>query len=155
MGADASRLGYGAVFGKDWIQEAYPPSWQKIFDDREIGITVLELYPILVLIATFGNRINNSTILFHSDNIGVVDIINKQSSSSKKPMIMNIVRPLVLLLMEFNIQLRSTHIMGSRNTLCDLISRFQVSPSILRSHKMNDIQTPIPDSVKSTNFKLS
>ena len=155
MGADASRIGYGATFGKEWIQEAYPSSWQKIFDDKEIGITVLELYPILVLIATFGHRIKNSSLMFHSDNIGVVEIINKQSSPSKKPMIMNIVRPLVLLLMEFNIQLRSKHIQGLKNTLCDLISRFQVNQRHLQAYNMNDHPTTVPVNFRSSSFRLN
>jgi hypothetical protein len=155
MGADASRKGYGATFATNWIQEAYPPSWQKIFDDKEIGITVLELYPILALIATFGERIQHSSILFHSDNTGVVQIINKQSSSSKNPIIMNIVRPLVLLLMKLNIQLRSQHIQGVKNHLCDLISRFQITPSQLTSHGMKVIPTPIPPAFRSRNFRLS
>ncbi|MCP4295847.1 MAG: hypothetical protein GY786_09595, partial [Proteobacteria bacterium] len=148
MGADASRLGFGATFGSHWIQERYPISWQKIFDEKDIGITVLELYPILVLIATFGKFIKNSSLLFHSDNLGVVEIINRQSSSSKKPFIMNIVRPLVLLLMKFNIQLRSKHIPGVSNTLCDLISRFQVHPAILKKFNMHENPTRIPDKFK-------
>jgi hypothetical protein len=155
MGADASRLGYGATFGSYWIQESYPKSWQKIFDNKSIGITVLELYPILVLIATFGHRIQNSALLFHSDNMGVVEIINKQSSSSKGPIIMNIVRKLVLLLMQFNIHLRSKHIPGLQNQLCDLISRFQITPSLLKSHGMNLKPTSIPSPYKANNFKLS
>ena len=155
MGADASRMGYGATYGKYWIQEHYPHSWQKVFDDKEIGITVLELYPILALIGTFGSKLKNHSILFHSDNEGVVEIINKQTSSSKKPVIMNIVRPLVLLLMQHNILLRSCHIPGIRNKLCDAISRFQVTPSLLRHHNMNNVPSVIPDQYKSGFFRLS
>ena len=155
MGADASRMGYGATYGKYWIQEHYPQSWQEVFDDKEIGITVLELYPILALIGTFGSKLKNHSILFHSDNEGVVEIINKQTSSSKKPAIMNIVRPLVLLLMQHNILLRSCHIPGIRNTLCDAISRFQVTASLLRHHNMNSTPSVIPNRYKSASFSLS
>jgi hypothetical protein len=152
MGSDACRMGYGATFKNYWIQEPYPASWQKIFDDRKIGSTVLELYPVFVLIATFGHNIKNSSLLFHSDNQGVVDIINKQSSS--KPIIMNIVRPLVLYLMQYNIHLRSKHIPGLENQLCDLISRFQITQSLLKSHNMNAVPTPIPVKLRSANFSL-
>lgn len=155
MGADASRQGYGATFAKDWIQEEFPPTWQKIFDDDEIGSSVLELYPIVALIATFGYRLHNSSILFHSDNLGVVNIINKQTSSSKNPIMMVIVRSLVLLLMKLNIQLRSQHIPGVKNHLCDLISRFKVTPRILRDHGMHVQPTRIPLPFRSRNFKLS
>ena len=40
MASDASKRGFGACFGKHWIQGKYPPSWQKHH------ITILELYPI-------------------------------------------------------------------------------------------------------------
>ena len=155
MGADASKQGYGATYGSYWIQERYPRSWRTIFEDKEIGITVLELFPILPLIATFGHKIKNSSILFHSDNQGVVDIINKQTSNSKKPMIMNIVRALVLLLMNHNIQLRSKHVPGNENHLCDCISRFQVTPSILKQHKMKLVPSQVPHRYSSATFKLS
>ena len=116
---------------------------------------MLELYPILALIGTFGSKLENHSILFHSDNEGVVEIINKQTSSSKKPVIMNIVRPLVLLLMQHNILLMSCHIPGIRNKLCDAISRFQVTPSLLRHHNMNNVPSVIPDQYKSGFFRLS
>ena len=129
MGADASKEGYGATFGKYWVQERYKGDWVKMFEKGHIGITTLELYPILVLIGMFGHRIKNSTVVFHSDNDGVVKILNKQSSTDK--IIMSIVRPLVLLLMRHNIMLRSKHIPGLKNVLCDLISRFKATPEVL------------------------
>ena len=152
MGADASKQGYGATFKTFWIQERYPQHWQTIFAEKEIGISVLELYPILVLMGTFGRHIPNSSVLFHSDNQGVVDIVNKQSSPS--PIIMNIVRPLVLLLMEFNINLQYQHLEGTKNILCDLISRFQVTAGLLHEHHMDPEPTRIPAHLKSSNFKL-
>ena len=152
MGADASKLGFGATFKDRWIQEAYPPDWVTMFDNHDIGITTLELYPIYVLIAMFGHNIRNSSVLFHSDNQGVVDVINKQSSHN--PIMMNIIRPLVSLLMENNIMLRSQHISGVRNTLCDAISRFQIDQDMLQEYRMQHKPEPIPHNLKSKNFKL-
>ena len=83
MGAYASKAGYGATFGKYWVQERYKGDWVKMFEKGHIGITTLELYPILVLIGMFGHRIKNSTVVFHSDNDGVEKILNKQSSTDK------------------------------------------------------------------------
>ena len=46
------NMGYGATYGSYWIQERYPRFWRTIFEDKEIGITVLELFPILPLLVT-------------------------------------------------------------------------------------------------------
>jgi hypothetical protein len=152
MGADASKAGYGATFGKYWVQEKYKGDWVKMFEKGHIGITTLELYPILVLIGMFGHKVKNSTVVFHSDNDGVVKVLNKQSSSNK--IIMSIVRPLVLLLMRHNIMLRSKHIPGLKNVLCDLISRFQATPEVLSRYGMKMKPEEVPDRFKCSNFKL-
>jgi hypothetical protein len=152
MLSDASKQGYGATFGSHWIQERYPQHWQQLFDDKKIGITTLELYPVLAIVTMFAHRIKNSHILFHSDNEGVVYIINKQSSRNK--IIMNIIRPLVLVLMNNNIMLRSKHIPGKNNILCDAISRFKQTPTILQSYGMDPAPTPIPPQLLSANFAL-
>ena len=152
MGADASKEGYGATFGKCWIQERYTGDWRTLFESKEIGITILELYPIYVLMGVFGHKIRNSTILFHSDNTGVVEVINKQTSSSK--VAMRIVRPLVLLLIKHNISLRSVHVPGIENVVPDTISRFQETPEFLKQHGMQLHPEEIPHQFKSSNFRI-
>ena len=144
MASDASKQGFGACFGKSWIQGKYPPPWQKHH------ITVLELYPIYALTVTFGCKIQNSNILFRSDNKAVTDILNKQSS--KNPKIMKIVRPLVLILVKFNIGLRMEHLAGSLNILPDKISRFQVTKSLIQEYKMNSEPTPVNPTILPENW---
>ena len=78
----------------------------------------------------FGHLMANSTVLFYTDNEGVKDILNQQTSSNK--IIMSMLRPLVLLLKKHNIRLTSKHIPGIDNILCDRISRFQVTPELLQ-----------------------
>ncbi len=73
MCSDASKIAFGATFRSHWIQGIYPPTWQ------ELHITILELFPIYVMISMFGEDIINSNVNFHCDNMGVVYIINKQS----------------------------------------------------------------------------
>ena len=152
MGADASGKGYGAVFGSHWIQERFPVWWQRLFGNKEIGITVLEFYPIYVLVFMFGHLVQNSNIVFHSDNEGVVKIINKQTSHS--PYVMAILRPLVLLLIKHNIYLRSVHIEGVKNVLCDRISRFQVTSRMLAEYRMNPRQDRVPQQVSARSFSF-
>ena len=78
--------------------------------------------------------------------------MNKQSSTNK--IIMSIVRPLVLLLMRHNIMLKSKHIPGLKNVLCDLISRFQATPEVLSRYGMNMKPEEVPNRLKCSNFKL-
>ena len=146
MVSDASKLGFGACYGSKWIQAAYPDTWQKYH------ITFLELYPIFVLIHIFGHLMKNSNILFHCDNSAVTAILNKQSSKDKT--VMSIVRPLVLLLVRLNIYLKSKHIPGVLNILPDRISRFQVTPSLLREYGMEYRPTGIPRHLLPVNYKV-
>jgi hypothetical protein len=146
MVSDASKLGFGACYGKKWIQAAYPETW------HIYHITILELYPIFVLINMFGHLMTNSNILFHCDNSAVTSIVNKQSSRDNTAM--QIVRPLVLLLIKFNIHLRSRHIPGVMNILPDKISRFQVTPALLQHYGMEDHPTPIPNYLLPSNFTI-
>ena len=57
MQPDASPLGFGATFEKLWLQCAYPADWQSK------DISILELYPIYVLISMFGERLRNRSII--------------------------------------------------------------------------------------------
>ena len=145
--SDASKGGYGATFGTHWLQGTWPPSWQ-IQD-----ITVLELYPILMMVGTFAHKLANSRIIFHCDNQAIVAVINKQSSKCKK--IMQLVRPLVLTLLQSNIYFRAVHIPGVHNTLCDILSRSQATPEVLRRYGMQQVPTPVAPQLHPSNFTIS
>ena len=144
MSSDASHMGFGGCYGTKWIQCQYPPFCSSF------NITVLEIYPIYVLISMFGQNIPNSNILFYTDNSAVKDIINKQTSKDKR--VMSIVRPLILTLVHFNINLKSSHIPGHTNILPDQISRFKVNRQLLEEHRMDPSPTLIPEHLRPENF---
>ena len=146
MLSDASKEGFGATYGTQWVQGHWPASWSRLH------ITVLEFFPVFIIISLFKNLISNSNILFHSDNMAVVEIINKQTSKNKH--VMHILRPLVLTLMKHNINLRARHIPGINNILCDKISRFQVSSTLLRQYGMRPAPTAIPPHLLPENFTM-
>ena len=152
MASDACLQGFGATFGRIWIQEKYPASWKQLYRDKKVGSTFLELYPVYVLVSIFGSQFTNLSVLHCTDNEGVVTIINKQSSSSKY--IMKIVRPLVLQLINFNISLYAKHVPGKSHILCDTISRFQETPQLLKSHDLNPRPLKIPEKLIPSNFNL-
>lgn len=116
---DASgSIGYGAICGKRWFYGLWPESW------REYNISTLELFPIVLSVATFGHEWRNRNVCFFTDNIALVPIINKQTSRDSK--IMFLIRELVLLCLKFNVVFMARHVPGRQNVLADRLSRFQI-----------------------------
>ena len=63
-------------------------------------------------------------ITFRTDNAGLVDIINQQTSKHK--LVMTLVRDPVLTSLQHNIIFQAKHIEGIHYTLADHLSRFQL-----------------------------
>jgi len=73
----------------------------------------------------------NRCIIFQTDNMSIVNIINSQTS--KDVLIMYLVRRLAITTMLYNIMFRAVHIPGYDNCIADCLSRFQVQ----RAMKLN------------------
>ena len=116
--SDASNAGFAAVYGCHWLQDRFPPEW------HPLHITVKELLPIVLAVQKWGSFLANKRLLFFCDNMGVVAIINSQTSKDNK--LMSLVRKLVLMCLQFNIFIRAKPIPGKYNFLSDCLSRFQV-----------------------------
>lgn len=86
----AGKIGYGAVFGT----KLFYGTWEDMGLRQDYTITFKELFPIVITVETWEHTPVNKSILFHSDNIAVVEIINK--NSSKDSSVMCLVRRLVL-----------------------------------------------------------
>ncbi len=141
---DSSKLGYGAIYGSNWIQGKWNSKWSAF------NIAVLEMYPLVALAYTFGHKLKNSVILFHCDNIAVVEIVNKLSSKDEK--IMCLVRLLVLKLLQYNITFKAQHISGVKNILADAVSRFQETPQMLANYKMAARPMQVPKEILPENI---
>ena len=134
---DASgKLGYAAVLGSQW----FTGSWTQSHEDYQIAIK--ELFPIVLALEIWGHKLKNHKILFLSDNIAVVEIINKQSS--KDQVIMRLVRRLVLCALQFNIFFRAKHISGKSNVIPDRLSRFKFQEAKSLAPWLNQQPTTIP-----------
>jgi len=73
----AGSLGYGAVFGSHWFFGKWPNSW--------LGKNIiLEMFPIVISISLWASKLANKCILFHTDNQGLVEVINKKTTKVKK-----------------------------------------------------------------------
>ena len=146
MHTDASSYGYGATYGSHWFQGQWPNDWQSL------NITILEMYPIYMLIGTFKEKLANSKVQIFCDNEAVVYIINKLTS--KNNTVMSIVRPLTLMLLKNNITLIAEHIPGKNNLLCDFLSRQVVRSSGILPHHMRRQPELVPWQVLPGNFAL-
>jgi uncharacterized membrane protein len=69
--SDASGvLGFAVVFGPRWFCGQWPVEF------ANLHITVKELFPIVLMAEIWGPKCSNKRILFHSDNMAVVHIVN-------------------------------------------------------------------------------
>ena len=134
----ATTCGIAAVFGKKWFNGAWPDSWEKYH------ISILELFPIVAALEVWGSLLSNHCVLFLSDNMAVVDVINKQTARDRDLMVL--VRRLTICAMQFNILLKAKHIPGKYNVVADKLSRFQVSEAKKWAPWLSENPTVLPKS---------
>ena len=143
---DSTSQGYGATFGKFFIQGVFPFSW-KAYD-----IQMLEFYPIYLLVQMMAKRLSNKCVIFYTDNYPVAHCINKQSSRNKS--VMQLLRPTVLALLINNITFKAKHIPGSKNVICDILSRRQISAIEVQQLGMGMAPMTVPQCLRRQNLRL-
>ena len=88
----SGSLGCGAFFQNKWIVLQWTTEWNgNILQD----IMFLELVPIVLAVTTWCKQLTNKKVIFHVDNLALVDILNSKSSKSSR--VMSLLRPLVLI----------------------------------------------------------
>ena len=140
----AASLGYGAVYGSYWFYGEFPPHC------RNLNITLLELYPIVLAINVWGHLWKNHCVRFYTDNLALVYILNRNTSKDKD--IMRLVRCLVLACLRYNVLFQSAHVSGSKNVLADTLSRLQVQEFQRLSPTSRRSPTVIPATLLPVNF---
>ena len=79
-------------------------SGQQIGNERH---SVLELYPIIVGLIMWGDKLTNQRVFFFSDNESVVHVINKQTTNDKA--LLALLGQLVLACLRYNILFKARH----------------------------------------------
>ena len=75
--------GCGVVFWKHWCCVQWPHSWpEEIYRD----ITLLELIPTELGVIIWAEKLKDKKLLFHTDNLSLVHIINRKSSTTNRIM---------------------------------------------------------------------
>ena len=95
----------------------------------------------------------NKRIIFFSDNVAVVDIVNKQTSRHK--VIMVLLRDLALSCLRQNILFQARHIPGLQNSSADYLSRSQVVNSKDIFPEAEESPTQIPENLMPKNWVLT
>ena len=113
---DASgHYGCGAFWGGHWIQHA----WREPFLGE--SITPKELVPIVLACVVWGSDWQNGSVIFHSDNQAVVEVVN--SGYSKHSRVQHLLRCLFFIKAQAELVVRAVHIPGKENGVADAISR--------------------------------
>lgn len=140
----SSTIGYGAVFKNSWLYGVFPKSF------RKFNISVLEFYPILLAVYTWGHLWANHSIIFFTDNEALVSVINKQTS--KEETLLKMVRCLVLKCLQLNLNFRCRHVAGKRNILADSLSRLQIAKFQTLAQQADVLPTEVPNHLVPHNF---
>ena len=144
---DASTtLGFGAILKDSWFCGEWPQSW------KNYHITLLELYPIVAAIDVWGESLANRRIILHTDNQGLMYIINKLTSQDQKIMIL--IRHFVKACMKHNILVHSEHIAGIDNGIADSLSRLQFQDFRRLAPNANQHPHKLPTQILPDNWKL-
>lgn len=133
---DASNAGFGCVYRTKWFFGAFAPEW------LEYHISVREFLPIVLALEIWGSSLKNCTVILHSDNMAVVQVINK--NTSKDSCLMKLMRRLMILSLSHNVHFIAEHIPGKSNKAADLLSRLQVDEFKAQFPFMDNEPTQVP-----------
>ena len=132
----SGSVGYGAILGNHWFNGIWSNWW------TAQNIMLLELYPIVLAVEIWGEKLQNKRLLMHTDNESLVSVLTKQTS--KHPLAMILVRRLVLHCMRINLVISAVHIAGEKNAIADSLSRLQMERFRALAPNANRHPCPIP-----------
>lgn len=144
--SDASAWGMAAIWGSAWFQAQWPQQCQPWH------ISVREFIPLAVAILTWGPTWGGASVLFHSDNMAVVDAVRFQSA--KDPLLSCILRFITFYALQFNVYIMASHIPGEMNTKADFLSRFQPTHEFICKEHLAPTATPIQKELLSVLTSL-
>jgi len=142
----ASSKGYGAVFIRKWFYSSWPESW------HSLNITFLEFFPIIIALHIWGLTTANKCVCFVTDNLALVEVINRQISKHKLTMLL--VQDLVLTSLKHNILFQAWHIAGVNNSCADLLSCLQVNQFKQIFPEADEMPTQVPDNLLLKSWSL-
>nr|XP_033806845.1 uncharacterized protein LOC117363363 isoform X1 [Geotrypetes seraphini] len=116
----AGGVGFGLYCNGDWCAERWPAEWVRSGVTK--NITLLELFPLLVACELWSGVLRNRRVVFWCDNLGVVEVVNRQAARCLA--VNALMRELVLRCLRLNLFVRARHVPGLQNGIADALSRF-------------------------------
>lgn len=122
---DASRWGFGAVFGSEWIYGPWLDSeYAAATRKSDVDVNHLEIRALAKAVCTWGHQWNGWKITFHCDNEAVVNVV--QSGKYRADGFGDLLRSIYMIAALNQFDFRIVHIAGLANTSADYLSRNQV-----------------------------
>ena len=137
--SDASgSWGCGAFSGAVpyWFQLPWPQSW------TAMSIAVKELLPVVVSAAIWGKDWSGSQVLFRSDNMAVVHVLN--AGVARDQTMSHLLRCLFFFQAHFKFDCRARHISGKDNEAADALSRNQAALFLILFPQASPAPAPLP-----------
>ena len=113
---DASLTGLGGTFAGMVYALSLPPNF------RNYNIVHLEILNVMVALKIWGHVWKDCHISIFCDNMAVVQVLN--SGRTKDMVLAACARNIWMLSAIYNVQLSVNHIMGEKNRIADLLSRW-------------------------------
>ena len=107
---------------------------------------------VRVSLSIWASELANKCVLFHTDNLGLVDVINKKTTKVNKLIVL--LRELVLQCLKHNILFRAVHVPGVLNVKADALSRLQVPKFKSLGQGMDHEQTLVPPHLLPESWPL-
>ena len=105
-------------------------------------ISVREFLPVVLALEIWGSSLGKCSVTLHSDNMAVVQVINK--NSSKDSHLMKLMRCLMIVSLKYNKNFVAEHIPGKSNVAADSLSRLQVEEFKQQFPFMDSKPTQVP-----------
>ncbi len=136
---DASgTLGYGAYYDGSWLRSDWAPHQLP----PHVSIQWQELFAILAAAITWGSHWHGRRILFHCDNLAIVQAWTNHSS--RNPALSDLLRRLFLITAHGNFTITMRHLPGKTNELADALSRNQLNRFFSLAPQAHPQPTPLP-----------
>ena len=104
-----------------------------------------EIFPVYVCCYLWGKEFHGKCLLFHCDNLAVVNIWSDQSC--KSPEIMAVLRKLFYIAAQHEFTVNVKHIPGVNNVLADCLSRSQISKFFTLAPSAKSHPAEVPDDI--------
>ena len=133
---DASRLGLGIFYNGKWVSARWPTEF------KAYSIQWKELFPIFITRLLWCGDFKGKKLLFHCDNLAIVNIWSSQSS--KCPKLMSLLRRLFFTTAKHELTVNVRHIPCVNNRLADHLSCLQLAQFFRLAPGAAQLQTQIP-----------